>query len=317
MKKTELFSNLSRSLNVAGLKLKKHSPEILVVTGVVGLVSSAVMACKATTKVDAVISKAKERIDGIHDTLKDGDMKQAYFEEFNEVYTEEQSKKDLAIVYTQTGLDFVKLYGPALLLGALSITAIFASNNILQKRNIALAAAYTAVDKGFKEYRGRVIERFGEELDKELKYNVKAKEVKETVVNEDGTETVVEKTINVPNPNASDYTKCFDEYCLGWTKDAEYNLMFLRQQQSYFNDKLRTEGYVFLNDVYKALGIPVTKAGQIVGWVYDSKDPNADNFIDFGIYDLDDERKRAFVNGREKSIWLDFNVDGVIWDLLQ
>ena len=55
----------------------------------------------------------------------------------------------------------------------LKIGGIFAATQVyevLVKRNIALAAAYTAVDKSFKEYRGRVIERFGKELDRELKY---------------------------------------------------------------------------------------------------------------------------------------------------
>lgn len=318
MKNVERMNGLTRYLNKTGLTLKKYSPEILVVGGVIGLVSSAVMACKATTKVDTIIEKSKTRIDGIHATLEDPDMRQEYFDEFKEEYTVEQSKKDLAIVYTQTGLDFAKLYGPAVVLGALSISAIFASNNIMRKRNVALAAAYTVVDKGFKEYRGRVIERFGKDLDRELRYNIKTKEVETVVTNEDGTESVVKETVNVVDPNTrGDYTKCFDETCLGWTRDAEYNLMFLKQQQNYFNDKLKTEGVVFLNDIYKALGFQVTRAGQVVGWVYDEKNPVGDNFIDFGIYDLHDEQKRAFVNGYEKSIWLDFNPDGPILDLLQ
>ena len=190
----------------------------------------------------------------------------------------------------------------------------------MRKRNVALAAAYTVVDKGFKEYRGRVIERFGKDLDRELRYNIKAKEVEKVVTQEDGTETTVKETVNVIDPNnlRSEYTKCFDETCVGWTRDAEYNLMFLKQQQNYFNDKLKTEGFVFLNDIYKALGMRCTRAGQVVGWIYDkSENPLGDNFIDFGIYDLYDDQKRAFVNGYEKSIWLDFNPDGVIYDLLQ
>ena len=104
----------------------------------------------------------------------------------NEEYTQDDGNKDLAIVYTQTALKVAKVYAPAVILGGLSITAILTSKNILRKRNIALAAAYTAVDKSFKEYRGRVVERFGKELDKELRYNIKAKDVEETVTDEKG-----------------------------------------------------------------------------------------------------------------------------------
>jgi hypothetical protein len=88
--------------------------------------------------------------------------------------------------------------------------------------------------------------------------------------------------------------------------------MFLRAQQSYFNHKLQTEHTVILNDVYDALGIPKTKTGQVVGWVYDPKNPDHDNYIDFGIYDACNSKARDFVNGYEKVIWIDPNVDGYI-----
>lgn len=312
MNKPAIFNTLSRSLHKTGFKIRKHSPEILIVTGVVGTVASAVMACVATTKVDTVLEKTKNKVDEIHDAAKKGyigDGKVVKVE-----YTEKDEKKDLAIVYAHTALDFVKLYGPSVILGGVSIGCILTSHNIIRKRNLALAAAYTTLDNGFKDYRGRVIERFGKELDRELKYNIKAKEVEEIVVDEKGEEKVVKKTIQVANPQYSAYARCFDETCAGWDRNAEYNLMFLHRQQDYANELLKSQGYLFLNDVYKMLGMQVSQAGQAVGWIYDEKCPNGDNFVDFGIYDLYNEQKRNFVNGYEKSIWLDFNVDGVIWD---
>lgn len=306
MKKLNVVNNVTRAFHKVGFQFKKHSPEILVVTGVVGGVASAVMACKATTKVSAILDESKKTIDTIHETVNNP--------EFKDRYTVEDSKKDLTIVYAQTGLKLAKLYGPAVALGVASITSILAGHSILNKRNAALAAAYATVDNSFKEYRNRVVERFGKDLDRELKYNIKAKEVEETVVDENGKETVVKKTVAVGQE--SDYARFFDEACTGWTKDAELNLAFLRQQQNYANELLRSRGHLFLNEVYDMLGIPRTKAGQIVGWIYDEKNPVGDNFVDFGIYDLYDERKRAFVNGYERSILLDFNVDGNIWELM-
>lgn len=304
------MSKLTRTLNRVGLKLKKHSPEILVVTGVVGTVASAVMACKATTKIDEVLAETKDNIDKTKDYVeKKG---------FSEKYTEEDYKKDLTIFYARGGLELVKLYAPSVALGALSITAILSGHNVLRKRNVALAAAYATVEKGFKEYRGRVVERFGEELDRELKYNIKAKEVEETTVDEKtGEEKITKKTVHVADPNNySTYARFFDDGCAGWTKDPEYNLMFLKNQQRYANDLLKSRGHLFLNEVYDMLGIPRTKAGQVVGWIYDEEYPNGDNFVDFGIYDLYNEKARDFVNGYERTILLDFNVDGDIMNLI-
>lgn len=306
VKNTEVLNKVTRSIGKASLQLKKHSPEILVVVGVIGAVTSTVVACKATTKLSSILEETKDNVDAIHEASSNP--------EFADKYTEEDSKKDLAIVYAQSGLKLAKLYAPAFIVGTVSIACILTSHKIMKSRNIALAAAYMAESKSFKEYRSRVIERFGEALDRELKYNVVAKEVEETVVHEDGTEQVVKKTVHVSEGElCSPYAKFFDEYCTGWDKDPDYNLMFLRQMQNVANDKLQARGYLFLNEVYDMLGLPHTKAGQIVGWVYNSE--RGDGYVDFGIYDLHNEQKRDFVNGRERSILLDFNVDGEILDL--
>jgi len=307
MNKKELMNNMTRKLNKVSFKAKKHAPEILVVGGVIGVVTSAVMACKATTKLSGILEETKETVSKIEEVAANPEL-------VSEPYTEEDAKKDKLIVYSQTCVQVAKLYAPAVILGTLSIGAILASNNISRKRNVALAAAYATVDRSFKEYRGRVVERFGEELDKELKYNVKTKEIKEQVVDEDGKKKTVKKTLNVLDPLAvtSEYARFFDDGCKGWEKDPEANLIFLRRQQDFANEKLKTKGYLFLNEVYDMLGIPRSQAGQIVGWIYDEKDAIGDNFVDFGIYNASIEANRDFVNGYERAILLDFNVDGNI-----
>lgn len=316
MKINELKTSATRFLNKAGFQIKKHSPEILVISGVVGTVASAVMACKATTKVNFVLEETKSQIDIIHNGAENGEV-QGYLES-GEVgmvsYSVEDSQKDLAIVYAQTGLKLAKLYGPAILLGAASITAIFAGHNITRKRSLALAAAYTAVDTGFKKYRNGVLERFGDKVDRELFYNIKAKEVEETVVDENGNETTEKKIVEFADPISagSIYTFCFDETASGWTRDAEANKFFLLRQQDYANEQLKSKGKLFLNEVLDMVGIQRCRLGQTVGWVYDESNPDIDNYIDFGIFDISNEAARKFVNGLEKSIWLTFNVDGDI-----
>lgn len=307
---------IKKIINQAGLKIKKYSPEILMVAGIVGTVTAAVTACKATLKVKDVMSEKEELQNDIHKCLENPDVD----------YTEEDGKKDLTTVYAQTGVKLIKLYAPSVILGGASIASIVMGQKILKKRNIALAAAYTAVDKGFKKYRANVVERFGERVDKELRYNIKAKEVEKKITDKNGKEkTVKEIQYDIegnPLENISEYARFFDEATsTEHHKDAEYNLMFLRRQQDYANEVLKAKGHLFLNDVYEMLGIPKTKAGQVVGWIYDEKNPNGDNYVDFGIYRLSgyepsDERKRAFVNGYERNILLDFNVDGPIYELI-
>lgn len=305
MKKNEIITKVTNAVNTATIKVKKHSPEILIVAGVVGTVASAVMACKATTKLSTVLEEQKKDVNAVHECSEN--------EEIKADYSQEDAKKDLTIIYAQTGVKLVKLYAPAIALGALSITSIVASNNILRKRNVALAAAYATVDKSFKEYRNRVVERFGEQVDKELKYDIKAKKFEETVKDpETGKEKKVKSTVNVANAD-SGYARFFDETCKGYEKDTQYNLLMLRGQQQYANDLLHARGYVFLNDVYDMLGIDRTKEGQIVGWVYNKNNEVGDNFVDFGILETNRETEDG---SYEPAILLDFNVDGNILDLI-
>ena len=299
---------LMKTYKKVELKAIKHSPEILAGVGVVGVVGSLVMACKATTKLSDVLEESKEQLDKIKEVAADP--------AYEEKYSRDDAKKDTTITYVQTAMKVTKLYAPSVILCASSLGCLLASNNILKKRNAALSAAYMTVDKSFKEYRKRVADRFGEEAEKEIRYNIKAEEI--TKVDEDGNE--VTETVKVmdgtDDPNSySDYARFFDESCAAWQNDAEYNLTFLKAQQQYANDLLKARGRLFLNEVYRMLGIDETKAGQVVGWVYNPDNPTGDNFVDFGIYNMQRERVRAFVNGYEPNILLDFNVDGVIWNL--
>lgn len=298
-------NSITRAFHTAGFKIKKHSPEILVVTGIVGVVTGAVMACKATTKLNDVIEKGKERINDAHVNTENS--------------TPEVQRKELAVAYGRTGLELIKLYAPSVTIGILSLTAILSSNNILRKRNVALASAYAATEKLFNEYRGRVIDRFGKEVDRELRYNIKKREIEETTVNEDGSESVQKKTINVvEGPMHDEFSRIFDEYNPNWVKDAAKNKYFLMQVETYANRKLQEQGYLFLNDVLEALGFDIISAGQVVGWTYNKGNPDSEGCVSFGIFDdlHVNKAKAAFVNEYERSVLLDFNHEGNILEYL-
>lgn len=300
--KTEIMKSVNGVTSKAVMKLKKHSPEILVVAGIAGTVVSAVLACKTTTKVAEILDETKGTLDTIHEGMETGAIN-------GQEYTTEDGKKDTVVVYAQTGMKLAKLYAPAIILGTLSITSILASNNILRKRNVALGAAYAAIDKSFKEYRGRVIERFGEQVDTELKYGIKAKKFEEIEVDpETGKEKKVKKTVMVADPNLqSDYAVYFDSKSRNYETNPDYNRMFLKAQQAFANDKLQTRGHLFLNEVLDDLDLPRTPAGQIVGWTKDGPD----GYVNFRIVEVERETE----DGRhEPALLLDFNVEGNIWE---
>lgn len=295
--------------------MKKKSPELLVAAGIAGVIVSTVMACKATTKAGRIAEETHDALDTIHEAETSGVTKAG------EDYSKEDAVKDLAITYLQTGIKYARLYAPAVVVGAASVTCILASHNILKKRNAAIAAAYTALDKSFRDYRGRVVERFGKQVEKELRYNIKAKEVEETVVDEKGKETTVKKTVDVAgagwDPSQySPYARIFDEGHRAWMKDPEQNKFYLLARQAQANDRLKSRGHLFLNEVYEMLGYPLTKAGAVVGWIYDPNNPMGDNFVDFGMFEVRREKAVDFVNGYERSFILDFNVVGDITDAL-
>lgn len=311
MKTNEMMAKANLMAHRAGVKIQKHSPEILLAGGIIGIGVGTFMMCKATLKLNDILDEAKETMETINE-----------FEEGGR-YSSEDAAHDRKIVYAQTGMKLVKLYGPAFFVETASIVSILASYNVLKKRNVALSAALMTVEKGFREYRDNVIERFGQEVDKELLYGIKKKEVEVKSTDENGNETTEKKEISVVDHNMpSPYARFFDESARMWRKDANYNKLFLHQCMKQATIKLHTNGYLFLNDVYEMLGMEPTQVGAVCGWVYNPKDQHGDDFVDFGIYDdlYEDtpraEAKRAFINEYERCVLLDFNCVGSILEYL-
>lgn len=291
------IQTLQRVVGRSGLLARKNSPTVLFGAGVVGVVATVVTASRATLKLHTITDEAKENLATARELHDKGHLQ----------YSEKDYRHDVAIIYVRSAVAITKLYGPALTLGVLSVGSLAGSHQILSKRNASLVAAYAALEKGFNEYRGRVIELVGPDKERELRYGAEQREF----VEETDTGPQVTREMRVASGTPSIYARFFDQLCPSWSKEAEYNLMFLRCQQNWANDRLHARGHVFLNEVYDMLGVPRSKAGAVVGWVLSQ---NGDNFVDFGVFDGNNERARDFVNGREGAILLDFNVDGVIFD---
>ena len=280
-----------------GLKIKKYSPEILLVTGTVSIVGGVVLACKETLKVEEILQEAEDTKALIAETVAAG----------NDNYTEEDAKADSVKVTFRTAGKLIKNYIPSASLILTGLACVFASYGIIRKRNVALSTAYTGLQTAFDSYREKVKETVGEEKERDIRYG--REEVKAERIDEEG-KTVKEK-VKVPTTTEhSPYARFFDSSSRAWKNDPEYNLAFLNAQQGLANNLLHARGHVFLNEIYDMLGFDRTTPGQLVGWVLG----NGDDYIDFGVYNPYSEAGRAFINGYEPVVLLDFNVDGPIYD---
>lgn len=282
------------------LLTKKHSPKILFAAGTMGVIGTVVLACRATLKTSDVLDR--------YDFDKKNRVEAA-------MLTEEAQQEDIRKLKIRAGLDIAKLYAPSVGLGVLSIGALTGSHIILDKRNSAIMAAYAGLDRAYREYRDRVRNDYGDDVDRKYAFGASDNAVEEKT--SDGTTKVTLKpTVNGTFKGGSPYAVCFDEKSHRFTPEPGMNAMIVQIQQNYANDKLRLNGHIFLNEVYDSLGLPRTPAGAVVGWVYKPDDPyhTGDNYVTFSVYGGDLERADAFVNGDEPSVWLDFNVDGVIYD---
>lgn len=294
-----ITSNAARQLLLA----RKNSPQILFAAGTVGVVTATVLACRATLKLDEVLTEHEVDEKVLNRRIGEGFVPE-----------EEAPKKSLQLK-VRTGAEIVKLYAPAVIVGGISIAALTGSHVTLTKRNGAAMAAYAGLDRAYKEYRNRVVTKFGEDVDREF-----ASAPTDRVVVEQTAEGTVKKTIEKADDgqSGSPYTFMFDEFAKKFSREPGRNAMTIQMVQNYANDKLRAQGHLFLNEVLDMLGIERTKAGAVVGWVYrkDNEAPNGDNYVDFGVFDGDAEEIEKFIDGVQSRITMNFNVDGMILDLI-
>jgi hypothetical protein len=105
------------------------------------------------------------------------------------------------------------------------------------------------------------------------------------------------------------HNQVFGEGCSSkWTENMRTNIAFLKSQQCFANELLRANGCLFLNDVYKMLGFPLTRCGQIAGWVFNEKYHDA---VCFGI-----DFTAVLTDETVKPLYLEFNVRENILDFL-
>jgi len=286
------MSAITQFFGRSSLQVQKWSPEILTGVGIVGVVTSGVLAARATLKLDAVIGKLEIEKDRIND----------------EAQTKDEHQKLMFKAYRSFTFDLIKLYGPSVTLGGASIAALVSSQGIMRKRNVAYAAAYKGLEQAYNNYRKRVQDEVGEEKEREIYLGLRVQDTEYTEYDGEDGPLTKDGMLDAVRKNRP-YARLFDNTNKNWSDNLDYDRMFLQSQQNYANDLLHSRGHVFLNEVYDMLGFERSKEGAVVGWVKG----NGDDVIDFlGLGNREFDFTRAFEN--DDDIWLDFNVDGTIWD---
>lgn len=321
MKFKDITNSVKGFISSTSWKIEKHTPEILLVTGIISTVAAVTMAVKATPKATAIIAEHKEQMALVHKCAEIG-MRGDVETGKNVPYTEDDKKKDTITFYTKTGLKLAKVFAPATILLGVSIASQVCGYKVLSRRLAEASAAYALLATKFKAYRQRVAEKLGIEDEKKLYHNIREKEITTAAVDENGNPIENKETVLIADDD--DYTMIFSQYNRAgilnpnWLPSAEQCLTFLQMEQNYWDNVLRCRKGkpVTLNEIKTRLagdGERTTK-GQAVGWTYEPDNPNhhGDNHIDFGL----DRLIKAYRDGEEmpddNSFVLDFNVDGDI-----
>ena len=300
-------------------KVKFRSPELLIGAGVVGLVGAAVVAARRGVRWH---NAAKAEIIHGLETIKKA--------EGSPQYTREDKVQDYAQVIGKGVWSFTQIYGPSVAVGVASVVSILAGTGVLKGRLAAMTSAAATAQAALERYRSRVREKLGEDADYEFAYEVSAKKAK--IKHEDGTKESLVTYHLVPSSGewmaASPYSRLWDENAMEWCANRDIQFLTLRSLENHFNQELNARGVVFLNDVYKALGLPMSKDAALVGWVKDYEKPKmaklaaelgrvpGDGVISFGVFENESPSARAYLAGDDNRVVLDFNVDGVIYDLI-
>ena len=285
--------------------IKKNSPEILVGAGIATLIGSLVYTVIGTLHTGVEVTNAVCELDEV---------------ENDDSLMEEERRKKKHGIYIHAGLNIARNYAPAITLATVSAGCLIGSNAIMRRRAFSLAAAYSALDTTFSDYRTRVIDEYGEDVDKKMRYGLTTKEVEVEQVDEE-TGEVVKTKATVTEADESATTVWYKrQYELSdgtvvvnpnWQPDKGLNATFVLAQIAWFNGRLSRGEHVWQDDIYKALGIPVDgyrQEAHVLGW---TPDKNGEKYIKCRLYN--DEESGDFISNDDGDLLLAFNPDGMLY----
>lgn len=287
--------------NHAKMFWRQNGSNIGMGVGIVSVVGGTILIGVASSKAEATV---KAREDELNDIQKQADEAG--------VTVDSRLVRNTKV---RMFLDIVRLFGPGVALEVFGLGCMAKAYISVKNENKELIEVATLLGNALAASRKRNKELLGEKKELMSRYPIEKKDVEILDEGEDG-KVKSEKVKNSMTVNPSEFTKTdwsriFDETCPGWTKDAWLNKTTILKAQEEANHMLQERGYLFLNEVYdfECFKFDRTKFGNQMGWVYDPDEAGNFPVVDFGIFDVANPQKNKFVNGYEKSVLLDFNID--------
>lgn len=316
---TQWLKPIQKHLAKAKRKAIKHSPDILVVAGVGSMIVGTGLAIKASLDVKDTLTDAAAELEAIREDEKllenDPDVKSL--------------TKAKAKVYFHYGLDLGRMYAPAAIFVLGGAASVFKGHNILQKRNVALAASYASLESAYSAYKKRVEESVGAAKAEELDYNIQTEKVKD--------DKGKKRSVSYADPEAglSMYAYPFKSCYPQTTKDGQtimvknpyfqdeelFDTSWIKSAEVFANLQLESKGYVYLSDVYDRLGITARDnnselASRVMGWVDDGT-IHPISFFSYIPESVDPyEQPEYLLRDKDGNVILDFNVQGNVLDMM-
>lgn len=219
------FGNLSRSVEDG---VRRNSPSILMGLGIAGMFAAMFSAVRVTPRAVEDIEYAKK-----------------------DLGKEKLSKKEIIKVT-------YKRYIPAAVTSAVSTACLISSASISNRRNAALATAYSLSETAFRTYREKVVEAVGQQKEQAVRDEVARENLARNPM---GQQTVIVA--------GAGEVLCYDTVS-GRYFNADVDR--LRRAENTVNKRLRSEMYVSLNEFYFEIGLPPVKMGDDLGWNIDKYD---------------------------------------------
>lgn len=301
-----MFGVVTKSVKTFGKSLalgaKQKSPELFMIAGTCGFVGTFVTVAIQSRKIDAILDEHEARLAKIKELKKQSE----------EAGESAEKQKEIGKATTMAWAKFLgqcaRVYALPLTLGGATLFCFFKANGILKGLAIESAAMAAAANADLKKYRDGVVETFGKDADKDIRFGVK----EEDVETEDGT---VEKVKVASRNHESIYVKYFTKSNPYWDNDPRNIQYFFECQQTAANSLLRGRGRkgLTLNEVYSMLGFETTPAGMVCGWIFDKANPTGDNKV---LFDITRVKIRNENGSVEEAYAVDFNVDGNIYNTM-
>lgn len=216
--------------------MRRHSPEILTGIGVVGMVTTTIMAVHATPKALSLMEEEQE-------------LRLRKYQREDKVmsfpHLAPLSKKEIFVLTW-------RCYVPSAITGVLSVVCLIGANSVNTRRNAALATAYTLSESALKVYKDKVIETIGEKKEQTIHDAIAKDKIEQNPVN-------TKEIIITGNGN----TLCYDALSGRYFKS---DIEKLKRAVNELNRQMLDETYISLNDVYYGIGLDNIKLGEDIGW---------------------------------------------------